>query len=712
MPGAVRRTDRGLLVTGIVVALNIVAVDCAYAQYPFVDYTDPKVQKATGQRPTVMGPTCNPPRVPRNAGPDVRAARVRMCLHTNGIAGPPPLPGGWYWRIQSVDIYNCPPGSKPQRYRVLTGEQFTNQPCGKLAWGATKDYADSFGETWPRNVERNVGTPEEKADETKDNTKTETSLVVPSGNALSSPVGYCSYVGQTGCIASPTGFTVVARISADSQAYCTYGTASPGPLLFKPADDLGNPLPPPVNIGNDQPADGQKQGGPRITRGDDKDNGIGATPGPDELTGGKGDDTFIFHVNRFNPNDPDATLDDGDRITDYESGEVITIFGARLDDSMIKIVYDPKKDETHIDLDLPGFNGQADGKTDKTIILNGDKRGKLKLTIACCTAESTDLQIDIPPKDTSPKTAEESNIKSVEKADAKDGRPQQQATEPNGVGSGDNSDKSQNKSESRPKSGGPKAKESSEEKDPVPLNLNLEGKDKHESVLKLAEEHVVPSSVSPPPKTDTIAQTADGTKPEAEITLIFKVTDEVLHGQPSGSELKKTDLVKLVTKDPPLPKTGGSKLVQDKGFASSPVACVTDSNHECRAKLPGADRELYGFPVSDQRIYQTDFAMRRNNGVVIEEDGKTETALPQVTSEVTLTATGFKIGDKTFKRIAINAPESSVPGILEKLREAFGPRLQIDYCGEKKPGPPLGMEPLSYSSLNSELPKAEVRLGP
>ncbi len=488
----------------------------------------------------------------------------------------------------------------------------------------------------------------------------------------------------------------MARISADSQAYCTYGTASPGPLLFTPADDFGNPLPPPVNIGNDQPSDGQAQQQdakpneikPNVVRGDDEPDLYG-THGPDVMTGGKGEHTFRFRVEDRARDNPYNTLDDGDRITDYKSGEKIIFTGIEAGDVEIKLTYDPEKNETHLEIYFkkPGPLGKFDVKPNKTILLNGDKRGKTSVDNGCCVSW-TEIKITLP--DT-------------------DGKPQQQADKPNEVRSADNSENPENKSGGSSKSSGPKGKNESEEANPPHLDLNRE--DKPPSILKFADKNVVPAS-EPPPKTDTIAQAADGTKPEAEITLIFKVTDEVLHGQPSGSELKKTDLVKLVTKDPPLPKTGGSKLVQDKGFASSPVACVTDSNHECRAKLPGADRELYGFPVSDQRIYQTDFAMRRNNGVVIEEDGKTETALPQVTSEVTLTATGFKIGDKTFKRIAINAPEFSVPGILEKLREAFGPRLQIDYCGEKKPGPPLGMEPLSYSSLNSELPKAEVRLGP
>ncbi len=404
------------------------------------------------------------------------------------------------------------------------------------------------------------------------------------------------------------------------------------------------------------------------------------------MTGGKGEHTFGFRVEDKTRDDPHNTLDDGDRITDYKSDEKIILTGVGSEDVEVKLTYDLEKNETHLEIYFRKY-GKFDSKPDKTILLNGDKRGKSSVDNGCCILEA-EITITLPDTDD-----------------------KQQNAGPGGATSGpsgSNAGNSKGPSNEKPRKAETKSKTT--EIDPPSLDLN-NGKSRQESVLRSVEEHVVPSSV-PPPKTDTIAQTSDGTKPEAEIKLIFKVTDEVLHGQPSGSALKQTNLMKLVTEDPPLPKTGGSKLVQDKGFDSNPVACVTDASHRCWASFPTSDAKLYRFPVSDYHIYQTEFAMRRNNGVVIEENGKIETALPQVTSEVTLTAKGFKIGDKIFKRIAINAPEFSVPGILEKLREAFGPRLQIDYCGEKKPGPPLGMEPLSYSSLDGELPKAEVRLGP
>ena len=118
---------------------------------------------------------------------------------------------------------------------------------------------------------------------------------------------------------------------------------------------------------------------PPHTDGDDTFDG---TPGPDEFTGGKGKDTYFFDTDR-------GGLDDGDRITDYESGEEILIKGFRVGE--VEIKYDEKKNETRLEVDTDG-----DGKADRAIILNGDKRGTLGMSRNCCGSRMTTIQIDLP----------------------------------------------------------------------------------------------------------------------------------------------------------------------------------------------------------------------------------------------------------------------------------------------------------------------------
>lgn len=132
-----------------------------------------------------------------------------------------------------------------------------------------------------------------------------------------------------------------------------------------------------------------------------KEDILKATNGPDIITGGAGKDEFDFVYKPYFPNK--TTLDDGDRIVDYEFGERIKIEGVNIDIRHIKLVYDAKKKETRLELDLPDKKGAFDGKVDRTIILTGDKRGKLRIDGKCCTGTETEIYID---KVEKPKTAE------------------------------------------------------------------------------------------------------------------------------------------------------------------------------------------------------------------------------------------------------------------------------------------------------------------
>jgi len=614
---------------------------------------------------------------------------------------------------------------------------------------------------------------------------------VPPRSTLDRLLANCSYGGQTGCIGLPPEIAILGKIATDSPAYCSFGTARPSPMLFTPADEFGNPFPPPVAIGDDPPSGGQPPAGekPRELRGDDNDNHLLGTHGPDQMTGGKGKDGFGFKFTRQTFS-PDNTLDDGDRITDYESGEVIDLQFLLLPPKAVKLVYDPEKNETRIEIDVPSFDGTLDGETDRTIILNGDKRGELKVEGQACGGECdlTRLSIILPDEGKQPQSVEKTEPESDQSApqsQPKSGSTQKSAqpgdTPHDELKSGETNTASndaerpkagegaqpgsavvepgasQSKSEDTPESGG--AKTTSQQTTlqggaVVSPGASQSNPDPKKTGKKIGEGTVLefyepgpppgfpiaggpttqpggntsgatetavsigqpPSAGSTPTETSETPSTPTNTpSSDTQVTLIFKVTEAVLKGQPTGSELKEEKLIKLVAlEDPPLPTTGEREPEQDTGFDRSPVTCTTGTDGQCQADIPAEDRKIYGFPAGGARYYRTwtDLSMRRDSGVVIEDDGGPKTALPQVSDGAILTGSDFEVGDKAFTRVAIKAPASAVPAIIDTLRKVFGPRLQIDFCDEKKPGPPLGMEPASYSSLNRELPEATIWLGP
>lgn len=127
----------------------------------------------------------------------------------------------------------------------------------------------------------------------------------------------------------------------------------------------------------------------KVHKGDEKNNELSATSGPDKMTGGGGTDKFQFQVRLDDYN----TLDDGDRITDYEKGEKISLEGVRLHGKNVKLVYDAQKNETRIELDLPDWTDRTDGIPDKAIILDGDQRGELQVDSNCCANPTTTISI-------------------------------------------------------------------------------------------------------------------------------------------------------------------------------------------------------------------------------------------------------------------------------------------------------------------------------
>jgi Ca2+-binding RTX toxin-like protein len=121
------------------------------------------------------------------------------------------------------------------------------------------------------------------------------------------------------------------------------------------------------------------------------DETLTATGGKDLLRGGGGKDTFVFRTTPEFDNYPGDTLQDGDRIGDYVSLEPIVVEGTTLTGGQVSLNYDAENDQTRIELDF-----DRDGTADKTITLDGDKRGTLRVEPACCGGGGTVISIEFP----------------------------------------------------------------------------------------------------------------------------------------------------------------------------------------------------------------------------------------------------------------------------------------------------------------------------
>lgn len=131
----------------------------------------------------------------------------------------------------------------------------------------------------------------------------------------------------------------------------------------------------------------------------DEDDYVAGTKGSDVLSGGAGKDTFGFHTD-YPSDSARSTLDDNDRITDYEFEEEIDITGVRLRTKDVTLEYDKASNQTRLKLDLDG-----DGDVDRTILLDGDKTGRLQVDANCCASPTTTIKI---------KAAAESTLSFVE----------------------------------------------------------------------------------------------------------------------------------------------------------------------------------------------------------------------------------------------------------------------------------------------------------
>jgi hypothetical protein len=202
-----------------------------------------------------------------------------------------------------------------------------------------------------------------------------------------------------------------------------------------------------------------------------------------------------------------------------------------------------------------------------------------------------------------------------------------------------------------------------------------------------------------------------------DIALHFKATESVMQAGTHGAEIK-TLFVKLVpTATPEEPKAGRTKTAKaalDEGHDQGVVGCVVQ-NGQCKALLAAADAKAYGLERAGPNL-RADLSLRNNTGGVLHKTasggGSTtpNESLLDAPGGALIKKSDFKIGKETFTRVSVAAAGTIAADLLAKFSKDFGPKFEIDHCGEKKPGPPLGMEPVSYSALNSELPQATITL--
>jgi len=249
-------------------------------------------------------------------------------------------------------------------------------------------------------------------------------------------------------------------------------------------------------------------------------------------------------------------------------------------------------------------------------------------------------------------------------------------------------------------------------------------------------------------KTPPSGAAADPDKAAGQVTIIFKVTETVLQGGSQGEETK-TVMAKFTAPEPALPKTGQTKTAKaklDTGHDRSPVTCNTGADGRCKAQIPADEREIYGLPALPRAVglqdktaadadndpllefvkaysaieasqnFGVELPPAKNTGMVIQSGpakpnlALLAAALADLPPGVQVQKSDFKIGDKTYTRVAFTGPDKSTAEAARKFADRLGKDAQIDQCGEKAPGPPLGMMPVSFSALNSELPQTTVDL--
>jgi hypothetical protein len=221
-----------------------------------------------------------------------------------------------------------------------------------------------------------------------------------------------------------------------------------------------------------------------------------------------------------------------------------------------------------------------------------------------------------------------------------------------------------------------------------------------------------PTTPETPKVTETLPEIPPEQPPSPSTTILYKVRESVMEGQPTGTPIENQIVKLFPTDEPDLPGIG-SKEAEDTNFDADPVQGTSDANGAGKMQVPMKDRALYGLPSADAKssqYYRLDYDLPQQSGGVVETTGKDakldlKTGTP-VGTEVT--AEKIQIGQHTYVRLIYKQPYGLHHDFREQFARAYGPKYEEDICRDPEPAPPLGMQSGSLSALNHDLPQATV----
>jgi hypothetical protein len=225
-----------------------------------------------------------------------------------------------------------------------------------------------------------------------------------------------------------------------------------------------------------------------------------------------------------------------------------------------------------------------------------------------------------------------------------------------------------------------------------------------------------PEQGTPPPVTSTPPETPP-------ITIFVKATQSVLEGQPQGAAVPGFNTALFPPTKPDLPFTTGQTQTaqQDTGFDKDPVKCTTGQGGECKLELDLGTQLEWGVGLRGStglglgrgwNNYRLDYSVPQTSGGVVETTGMKVIPDPKqgLPNNVTVSSDTFSIGNRSFLRLGLDQPLGLNYDFGSRFSKLFGGDYLADYCRDKQPGPPLGAQPASFSSISRALPEASVRL--
>jgi hypothetical protein len=213
----------------------------------------------------------------------------------------------------------------------------------------------------------------------------------------------------------------------------------------------------------------------------------------------------------------------------------------------------------------------------------------------------------------------------------------------------------------------------------------------------------------PPTQTMDVPPTTPPT--DGTTTFYIKANQQVVEGGPTGQPLV-SQTVKLLAALPPLLGTGVSKTAGDRDFDKPTAQCTTGADGLCEVLLSADELPVYGLPVIDTAArrpnYRIEFNALKSSGGVAEITGR-KPAAGRAPAGGNVASDIFNIGNRIFQRFGFNTPYESREDVEASYRSTFGDRYQVDTCEKTKPGPPLGMEPISFDQPSHELSQAVIK---